>query len=124
MTARLYDLTTNEQVASQTVSNAQGSSANKRASVTFDSWDKNVEIDAGGQKSFRLELGFTNFVDKSDFLQLILNDGDANVIIRYVDGAKTSEGNTVELGGTSAPANTMGGVFRLLPMNGSIFVKQ
>ena len=124
MTARLYDLTTNDQVASQTVSNGQTSLANKRASVTFDSWDKNVEIDSGSQKSFRVELGFTGFTDKSDFLQLVLNDGDANAILTYVDGSNSAENNTVDLGGSTAPGNTLGSVFRLLPMNGPIFVKQ
>jgi hypothetical protein len=124
MTARLYDLTTNDQVASQTVSNAQTSLSGKRASITFDSWDKNVEIDAGSQKSFRVELGFTGFTDKSDFLQLVLNDGDANSIVRYVDGAKSGEDNTIDLGGTAAPGKNLGGIFRLLPMNGPIFVKQ
>lgn len=124
MTARLYDLTTNDQVASQTVSNGQTSLANKRASVTFDSWDKNLEIDAGSQKSFRVELGFTGFTDKSDFFQLVLNDGDANSIVRYVDGANSAENNTVDLGGSTAPGKNLGSVFRLLPMNGPVFVKQ
>ncbi|MBI2003701.1 MAG: hypothetical protein HYS78_01855, partial [Parcubacteria group bacterium] len=124
MTARLYDLTTNDQIASQTVTSAQVSSAGARASVNFNSWDKNLEIDAGSQKSFRVELGFTNFVDKSDFLQLVLNDGDANAVVTYVDGAKTDEDNTVDLGGTAAPGKNLNSIFRLLPMNGPIFVKQ
>ncbi|MBI4120392.1 MAG: hypothetical protein HY454_02905, partial [Parcubacteria group bacterium] len=124
MTARLYDLTTNDQVASQTVTSGQLSTSGRRASVAFDSWDKNLEIDAGSQKSFRVELAFTNFTDKSDFLQLVLNDGDANPVVRYVDGAKSGEDNTVDLGGTGEPGKSLGSVFRLLPMNGQIFVKQ
>lgn len=121
MTARLYDVATSEQLASQTVSAAQAPGT--RASVAFDSWDKDVEIAGGSQKSFRVELGFTNFVDKSDYLQLILNDGDGSAVVRYVDGAKSGEDNTVQLGAVNN-SQSPAGFWRLLPMNGPIFVKQ
>ncbi len=124
MTARLFDVGTGEQIASQTVSLAQATGAGKRASVTFDSWDKDVEIVGGGQKTFRVQMGFVNFVDKNDFFQIVLNDGDANVVFRYVDGAKSSEGNTVEVGGGNTSfRRDSAGLFRLLPMEGPIFVQ-
>lgn len=118
MTARLYDALTGEQYASATLSNAQTSLVGARASITFSEWDKDVEIAGGGQKTFRVQLAFTGFTDKNDTLQIVLRDTDNNVVFRYVDGAKSNEGNMVELSqGVSA------GYFRLLPMEGPIFVQ-
>jgi len=118
MTARLFDVTSGEQYASATVTSAQVSSAGSRASVTFDEWDKDVEIAGGSQKTFRVQMGFVNFVDKNDSFQIVLNESDANVIFRYVDGAKSNEGNMVTLSGGKT-----NGFWRLLPMEGPIFVQ-
>lgn len=118
MTARLFDAISGEQVASATVTSAQVASSGSRASVTFDSWDKDIEIAGGSQKTFRVQMAFVNFVDKNDFFQIVLNDGDANVVFRYVDGAKSNEDNTVDMStGKSA------GFWRLLPMEGPNFVQ-
>lgn len=108
MNARLYDLTNNEQVASKVVSNAQSSTTGNRTSILFNSWDKTVEIDAGSQKSFRVEIGFTNFIDKSDFFQLVLKNETGQVSWKTDDVVQ----------------NLVPGFIRLLPMNGPIFVKQ
>lgn len=119
MTARLFDALSGEQYASATITAGQASNqTSARASVTFDEWDKDVEIAGGSQKTFRVQVGFINFTDKNDFLQIVLRDTDANVIFRYVDGAKSSEDNMVVLdqGKTS-------GFWRLLPMEGPIFVQ-
>ncbi len=119
MTVSLYDVGTGELLASggaAACSSCQSSPLNGRSSVTFDDWEKDVEISGGSQKTFRVEVAFTNFLDKSDFFQLVLQDmDDGNTQLRYVDGAKTSEDNTVD---------GVAGTFRLLPMNGPIFVKQ
>ena len=112
MTANLYDVGTGEQLASATITAGQATSP--RASINFSDWEKDVEITGGGQKTFRVEVGFVNFLDKSDFFQIVLNDTDGNVLVAYVDGAKTSEDNHV--------TNTAG-VWRLLPMNGPILNK-
>ena len=118
MTARLYDALTGEQYASATLSNGQTSLVGARASITFSEWDKDVEIAGGSQKTFRVQLAFTGFTDKNDTFQIVLRDTDVNVVFRYVDGAKSNEGNMVELSqGVSA------GYFRLLPMEGPIFVQ-
>ncbi|MEK7659549.1 MAG: peptidoglycan-binding domain-containing protein [Patescibacteria group bacterium] len=118
MTARLYDALTGEQYASATLSNGQTSLVGARASITFSEWDKDVEIAGGSQKTFRVQLAFTGFTDKNDTFQIVLRDTDVNTVFRYVDGAKSNEGNMVELSqGVSA------GYFRLLPMEGPIFVQ-
>jgi len=118
MTARLFDALTGEQYASATLSNGQTSLVGARASITFSEWDKDVEIAGGGQKTFRVQLAFTGFTDKNDTFQIVLRDTDVNTVFRYVDGAKSNEGNMVELSqGVSA------GYFRLLPMEGPIFVQ-
>ncbi len=118
MTARLYDAATSELLASQTVTSAQDSRiTSSRASVNFNEWQRDYEIAGGTEKSFRVEIGFVNFPDKSDYFQLILNDTDENTVLMYVDGAKTDEDNSVFLN------NTTNGYYKLLPMNGPIFVK-
>ncbi|MBI2062802.1 MAG: hypothetical protein HYT61_01010 [Candidatus Yanofskybacteria bacterium] len=110
----LYDMDTGELVASiqDTPDSIQLTPA-QNASVTFDNWEKDVEIQGGQSKSFRIETAFQNLLDKSDYYQLILRD-DASVI-KYVDGARSNEDQEI--------TNTAG-VFKLLPMNGPIFVKQ
>ncbi len=119
MTARLYNAVTGELLASQTVTSGQDSRiASSKASVNFNEWQRDFEIAGGGEATFRVELGFTNFTDKSDYLSINLNDTDENNIVMYVDGAKTDEDNSVFLN------NTNNGFFTLLPMNGPIFVKQ
>lgn len=115
MTVSLYDVSTGELLASTTCVSCQSSPAGGRSSVNFNDWEKDVEIVGGSQKTFRVEVGFTNFLDKSDFFQLVLNDTDENTLVTYVDGAKVNEDNMV--------TNTAG-VWRLLPMNGPIFTKQ
>ncbi|MBI2670149.1 MAG: hypothetical protein HYX20_03325 [Candidatus Yanofskybacteria bacterium] len=110
----LYDYDTGELLASiqDTLGSAQ-TTPTLNASVSFTDWEKDLEIQGGQSKSFRVETAFQNFLDKSDYYQLILRD-DASVI-KYVDGARTGEDQEI----TNAA-----GVFKLLPMNGPIFVKQ
>lgn len=111
LTANLYDVSTGELLASTTVTAAQDPSSN--SSVSFTNWERDVEIAGGSQKTFRVEVGFNNFLDKSDYFQLVLRD-EAGVIT-YVDGARSNEDNQVD---------NVAGVFNLLPMNGPIFTKQ
>ena len=118
MTARLFDAITGEQYASKTFSNGQTSVAGARASITFDEWDKDVEIAGGQQKTFRVQVGFIGFTDKNDQFQIVLRDTDVNTIFRYVDGANSNEQNTIVL--NQAKTN---GFWRLLPMEGPIFVQ-
>ena len=98
-------------LASTTISGAQAPSV--RPSISFTDWERDVEIQGGTSKTFRVEVGFQNFTDASDFFQAVLQD-EVNVV-KYVDGARTNEDQQIEL----QPS-----VFRLLPMNGPIFVKQ
>ncbi len=112
MTANLYDASSNELLASATVTGAQASSP--RASITFSDWERDFEIQGGTSKTFRVELGFANFTHASDFFQLVLQDNETG-LITYVDGARSAEDNMVQ---------STAGVFRLLPINGTIFTKQ
>ncbi|PJE50695.1 MAG: hypothetical protein COV29_03095 [Candidatus Yanofskybacteria bacterium CG10_big_fil_rev_8_21_14_0_10_36_16] len=109
MTANLYDVGTGELLASATITAGQANGA----SISFTNWEKDVEITGGSQKSFRVEVGFTNFLDTSDYFQVVLRD-EAGVI-KYVDGARTGEDQEV---------TNVANVFKLLPMNGPIFSKQ
>ncbi len=127
LTARLFDVGTGEQLASATISSSQNAdAAGDAVSATFDEWDKDLEISGGSTKTLRVQVGFANYTDKNDNFQMKLNDIDGNVIIRYVDGAKTGEDNTVDVGGaevTTTPERNSTGYFRLLPMEGPIFVQ-
>ena len=110
----LYDYGTGELLASiQDSPDSVQLTPLQNASVSFTDWEKSVEIQGGQSKTFSLETAFQNFLDKSDYYQLILRD-DANVI-KYSDGARTGEDQEI---------TNVAGVFKLLPMNGPIFVKQ
>lgn len=113
MTATLYDYSTSEVLASVTISSGQIPGV--KASANFSDWERDFEITGGTSKTFRIDVGFVNFLDKSDYFQLVLNDIDGNTVVKYVDGAKSDESNEVTL---------ISGIWRSLPMNGSIFVKQ
>lgn len=110
----LYDMDTGELLAStQDSPDSVQLTPSVNASVSFTDWEKDVEIQGGQSKSFRIETAFQNLLDKSDYYQLVLRD-DASVI-KYVDGARTAENQEV---------TNVANVFKLLPMNGPIFVKQ
>lgn len=119
LTTRLYDSGSGELLASTTITAPQDDALLViRSSTSFNNtgggWEKDVEIGGGTQRSFRVEVGFGGFLDKSDYFQLILQDDEAS-LFEYVDGGNALEENTV---------TSVTGVFRLLPMNGPIFVKQ
>ena len=107
----LYDLDSGELLSSMNDAGTIQTTPTINASVSFTEWEKDVEIQGGQSKSFRVQTDFQNFLDKNDYFQLILRD-DASVIT-YVDGARSGEDNEV---------SNLAGFFRLLPMNGSIFV--
>jgi hypothetical protein len=109
----LYDIDTGELLASIQDDGAVQTTPTVNSSISFTNWEKDVEIQGGQSKSFRIETAFQNFLDKSDYFQVVLRD-DAGVI-KYVDGARTNEDQEV---------TNVAGVFKLLPMNGPIFVKQ
>jgi len=112
LTFNLYDNSSGVLLASTSVSNTQDTPT-YNSSVSFTDWEADVEIQGGASKTFRVEVGFQNFLDKSDYFQVVLRD-EANVLT-YVDGARTGEDQMVD---------NAASVFRLLPMNGPIFVKQ
>ncbi|MBI2003651.1 MAG: trypsin-like peptidase domain-containing protein, partial [Parcubacteria group bacterium] len=107
MTTRIFDTATGEQYASAVVSDAQSSLSGNRTSIVFDSWDKAIEIDGGSQKTFRIQISFTNFTDKNDFFQLVLQDRNSEFTWK--------SNNIVQ--------SLVPGFIRLLPIQGPIFVQ-
>lgn len=112
MTANLYDASSGELLASTSIT--AGQSPSIRASATFSDWERDIEIQGGTSKTFRVEVAFQNFTHTSDYFQLVLQDNE-NSLVKYVDGARSNEDQMVE---------SVTSVFRLLPMNGTIFSKQ
>ena len=93
-----------------------GDSPSYFASLTLDfgTPGKDVEISGGQSKTFRIEVGFSGFNDKSDYFQLILRD-DAAGLINWVANS-TGSVNDADTASTTT-------VLRLLPMNGPTFSK-
>ncbi|TSC91550.1 MAG: putative Ca2+-binding protein [Parcubacteria group bacterium Licking1014_17] len=115
LTATTYDMADGSVISSDTIS-AVGDSPSYYASLTLDfgSPGKDVEISGGTSKTFRIEVGFSGFNDKSDYFQLILRD-DVNGLINWV----------ADSAGSLADADTASttSTLRLLPMNGPTLSK-
>ena len=108
----LYDADTGTMYASQqTQANSIQDNPTVNASVSFTDWEQDVEIPGGGSKTFRVEVAFRNFPDKNDYFQLVMPDEAS--LITYVDGARSGEDQNV---------TNVASIFKMLPMNGPIFV--
>lgn len=118
LTSNLYDVDTGELLASTTITAPQDDALLViRSSDSFNNtgggWEKDVEIQGGTTKRFRVNVAFGGFLDKSDYFQLMLQDNESG-LFDYVDGGNALERNTV---------SSVTGVFQLLPMEGPIFTK-
>lgn len=118
LTADLYDVDTTEQLASATITTPQDDALLAiRSSLSFvgtaGGWEKSVSIQGGTTKKFRVQVAFQNFLDKSDYFQLVLQDNEAT-LFTYVDGGRSDEKQQVD---------SVTSVFRSLPMYGPIFIK-
>ncbi|MEK7154175.1 MAG: hypothetical protein AAB792_01320, partial [Patescibacteria group bacterium] len=108
----LYDADTGTLYASQQAQvNSIQDNPTINASISFTDWEQDVEIQGGQSKTFRVEVGFQNFPDKNDYFQLVMRDEASQVT--YVDGARSGEDQMV---------TNVASIFKLLPMNGPIFV--
>ncbi len=107
LTATTYGVDDGLVYSTDTITNAQRPSPHASLSVDFNQRD--LEIAGGTSKTLRIEVGFQNFNDRSDYFQLRLLDNQDG-LIQWID----DPGHL---------ATSIAGYLRQLPMSGPIFSK-
>ena len=91
-----------------------GDDPTNHASYTMDFGENSLEITGGQSKTLTIEIAFTSFTDKSDYLQIrLLNDEDG--LVNWVDNSTNSSGDS--------DVSSITDVLNVLPMNGQTFSK-
>ena len=103
--AKTYDSTS--------VVSAVGDDPTNHASYTMDFGENVLEITGGQSKTLAIEIAFTGFNDRSDYLQIRLLN--AAGLINWVDNSTNSSSNS--------DVTSVANVLEVLPMNGQTFSK-